>query len=753
MDPDKCLILYGDDQGCVNLLFLTSVGELLRTWKKLPRVGNMPHLGIHNAVTSANVSYIRWKVHGDWVTQLNYYDSIKAVISSSNHDPTALVIGCTVGTTNVKQKMKEIGDVRKKVKARKGQASLGSSQRRARCDQTVFRIYKGVTAFSFCKRNNLLLTGGMDRVIRVWNPYLPGKPTGMLKSHLAPVIYIHISAEDNKIFSMSSDNTVKIWDLETYSCLFTAPSKASGIKGDRAACLYLPRPRALCVASDAVALLRLRLRSAPEPRLVVSHKEPVVCCGYNPAFRHVVSCSEASVVKVWDFDSGRLLSEFMGTHGNAGISCLTFDSSGRRLVTGGRDGCLKIWSYNNGHCLHTLQHDTKQSEVCDCTYLEVNQNRYIIAVGWDRRINVYFDAPCDFRHFWKPQPHWQDDLNRGHKEDILCVAECPPSLLATSSYDGEIIIWNVISGHMYCKLNSPAPSEGPADREGPDWSVSCLAFLRTRAATFDAAASLLANGPRGSVTFWRLFGGACLIANVTPSQRKARVSSIAVTADDTLAYMADEEGFLHIYDIKEYGSRGPEPQPPRSVKAWRAHVGVVTCLELTEGGAFLLSASSDRSVRLWSAAGAFVGTFGQRSPWDIFTPASWSHPGVPYEILTHPRSRPAHPALAGVPAAHMGEEQDEPEETSGLLAPGEPLLEAELEEEMSQWMRLRQKQPPQGPREPGWPSIYQALRCHEVAHVSALGERPDLSALGSDPFDLNVLTRERAGREVTREQH
>ncbi|GAB5566265.1 hypothetical protein PRBEI_2000007500 [Prionailurus iriomotensis] len=38
--------------------------------------------------------------------ELNYYDPIKAVISSSNHEPTALVIGRTMGTTNVKQKMK-----------------------------------------------------------------------------------------------------------------------------------------------------------------------------------------------------------------------------------------------------------------------------------------------------------------------------------------------------------------------------------------------------------------------------------------------------------------------------------------------------------------------------------------------------------------------------------------------------------------------------------------------------------------------
>ncbi|KAJ8785608.1 hypothetical protein J1605_007205 [Eschrichtius robustus] len=108
------------------------------------------------------------------------------------------------------------------------------------------------------------------------------------------------------------------------------------------------------------------------------------------------------VVKVWDFETGILLSDFIEAHGNAGIRCLTFGSSGRGLVTGGRDGCLKIWSYNNGHCLHTLKHDEKQSEVCDYTYLEVSQNKCIIAVGWDRRINVYFDTPRDFHHFRKP---------------------------------------------------------------------------------------------------------------------------------------------------------------------------------------------------------------------------------------------------------------------------------------------------------------------------------------------------------------
>ncbi|XP_047612397.1 WD repeat-containing protein 49-like [Phacochoerus africanus] len=593
--------------------------------------------------------------------------------------------------------MKEMRDVRRDGKARQGHAFLGLPQRRAECDWTVFRVPKGVQAFSFCKRKNVLLTGGKDRVIRVWNPYLPGKPTGILKSHTAPVIYIHVSAEDNRMFSMSTDNTIKIWDLETDSCLFTTSSKASGIRGEPRACLYLPDPRALCAAADAIALLPLRQRSPQEPALAVSHREPVVCCQYSPTFRQVVSCSEASVVKVWDCETGRLLSEFIGAHGNAGITCMTFDSSGRRLVTGGRDGSLKIWSYNNGHCLHTLKHDEKQSEICDCTYLEVNQNKFIIAVGWDRRINVYFDTPCDFRHFRKPQPHWQDDLDHGHKEDILCVAQCPSFLLATSSYGGEIIIWNVISGHVCCKLNTPSPSDGAEDREGPDRSVSCLTFLKTRAANLEsAAASLITNGPQGSITFWRLFGRTCPIANFTPSKDRAQVSSMVVTAGDAHAYVADRDGFVRVYDIKEYGMWGPELQPPKNAMFWRAHVSTVTSLELIEEEKLLLSSSLDHTVCLWSTDGEYIGTFGQSSPWDIFTPASWSRSGVPCEVLTDPQSMPAHPALErSVPATLTGEEEQEkavegkagaePGETSHPRSREDSVLKVDMKEDTHQW--------------------------------------------------------------------
>ena len=42
----------------------------------------------------------------------------------------------------------------------------------------------------------------------------------------------------------------------------------------------------------------------------------------------------------------------------------------------------------------------------------MNRNRYIVAVGWDRRINIYTDDMSDssIHHIQHPIDKWQDDL-------------------------------------------------------------------------------------------------------------------------------------------------------------------------------------------------------------------------------------------------------------------------------------------------------------------------------------------------------
>uniref|UniRef100_A0A672ZEV3 WD40 repeat domain 95 n=1 Tax=Sphaeramia orbicularis TaxID=375764 RepID=A0A672ZEV3_9TELE len=344
------------------------------------------------------------------------------------------------------------------------------------------------------------------------------KPIGILKGHPAPIVYICISSEDSRIFSVSIDGTVKIWDIQDQCCLFTADPKASGIHGDISVCSYSLAMKSLYIAADSLAVLSLKIRLVVMPRLhtrlTVSHNEPVMCCGYSEEFRQVVSCTQGSVVRVWEFDSGRQVFEFGGTPDLSAITCMTFDPKGRRLITGSRDGCLKIWNFNSGQCLKTLKKDGEYHEVCDYVVCF-----YILLCGC-----VLQDIPEDLHHVQRPQPSWQDDLKNGHKDDILCTAQCPPSLLATGSYDGEIIVWNVVSGRIQCRFVSP-PQDGHQNAE------------------------------------------------------------------------------------------------------------------------VVLTSSTDCTVRLWSAHGEFIGTFGQLETWNVHISSSWQHPGVPYEILVDPLSMPDHEIL------------------------------------------------------------------------------------------------------------
>ncbi|KAJ4935485.1 hypothetical protein JOQ06_017018, partial [Pogonophryne albipinna] len=639
--PDQCYIVYGDTEGCVTIILISYVGDTLRLWNKLPEIENMPNIAIDDAVLFPNVTFVRWKVHQDWVTQAKYFHSFQAIVSSSKEESTSLVIGCVLPLTDAEQQLDDIREACYEGKTKKIQLSW-TPQLRASCDQTVFNISKGVKTFDLCQKHSLLVTGGMDRLIRMWNPHFSGKPNGILKGHSAPITYLHIIPENGQIFSVSIDCTVKIWDIQDQCCLFTADSQASGIHGDISACSYSSAVKSFYFAADCMAVLSLKIRPRLHSRLTVSHDETVMCCGYSEEFRQVVSCSEGSVVKVWDFDTGRQVFEFGGTHDQSAITCMAFDPKGRRLITGGRDGCVKIWNFNNGQCLKTLRKDGECHKVCDCIFLQVHRTFYVMSVGGDRKIDIYPDIPEGLHHVQRPQPSWQDDLISGHKEDILCVAQCPPSLLATSSYDGEIIVWNVISGRIRCRLVSPLLAEHQ-NVEGLDTSVPSIIFFKnSKLQHFSSATALLSAGAMGCINIWNVLSGSKLAGSFKASKFQQKITKLAKTAKDTLLYAADRIGYIYVYNMEKFIAG---QKSPRAEGFWRAHTSQITGLQIVDNDQVVLTSSTDYTVRLWSAHGEYIGTFGQSESWNVHISSSWKHPAVPYEVLIDPLSMPHHEIL------------------------------------------------------------------------------------------------------------
>jgi WD40 repeat protein len=61
---------------------------------------------------------------------------------------------------------------------------------------------------------------------------------------------------------------------------------------------------------------------------------------------------------------------------------------------------------------------------------------------------MFLDNPDQFRIYPYHTLPAENHLHNWHTEDILSVVFCPPNTVATSGYDGKIIITNIHSGHV-----------------------------------------------------------------------------------------------------------------------------------------------------------------------------------------------------------------------------------------------------------------------------------------------------------------
>ena len=94
-------------------------------------------------------------IHADFVHDVKYCPSLNSFLSCSRDMDTALFMG----------------DIELRRKA-------------------YFRVRKGVFTFDYSKSNNIIVTGGKDALVRVWNPYMPLKPVMLLQGTYVTFYYL-----------------------------------------------------------------------------------------------------------------------------------------------------------------------------------------------------------------------------------------------------------------------------------------------------------------------------------------------------------------------------------------------------------------------------------------------------------------------------------------------------------------------------------------------------------------------------------
>ena len=69
----------------------------------------------------------------------------------------------------------------------------------------------------------------------------------------------------------------------------------------------------------------------------------------------MVSGCHNGVVSVWDILTGEKVMQFQTSPERpAEVTAMAFDAPKRRLITGSKDGTVRLWNFNNGALLLTL---------------------------------------------------------------------------------------------------------------------------------------------------------------------------------------------------------------------------------------------------------------------------------------------------------------------------------------------------------------------------------------------------------------
>ena len=435
----------------MTVIITPNIYEAFKYWKLVSKAEGVPTYQIERLLddNDAGCKIYRWSLHSDMVCEIHYFTELNSFASCSSDSQASLVLASPSGSTPPDLLVTTSYGGGARLRA------IISIKSRISDDHKVFKVFKGVSTVDFCPSSTLMVTGSVDELIRIWNPFLTSKPVATLAGHGSPLFSVIVDSGNNRLFSISSNNTIKVWDLVDYNCLCTLLPTSHKCTGIVEATHHNPVSRVLALGGDQLAILRLQEPPGISNSAIQSHKGGLVGVQYTPYFKYIVTACDKAVIKVWDLMTGTCLFEFSADFKRGGgITAIDIDESGRRLVGGGEMGEIKLWNFNNGQCIQVLDKGNN-AEVTDIKFVTVNKNRYIVAVGWDKRVNLFADTAGEsLTQVQRPIEAWISATEHRHKEDILCVA-FGSQFMATSSYDGEIIVWSMVSGRPISKLNVP----------------------------------------------------------------------------------------------------------------------------------------------------------------------------------------------------------------------------------------------------------------------------------------------------------
>jgi WD40 repeat protein len=282
-----------------------------------------------------------------------------------------------------------------------------------------------INSVCFSPDGSYVLSGSDDRTLRLWE-IASGKEIMKFEGHIDDVTSVCFSPDGCYVLSGSLDCTIRLWEIASgkevrtfwrrhkvvYSVCFS-PDGSYVLSGSSGKTLYL---------WDVASGKEIRIKAFDDVFNPV-HTDEVKSVCFSPNYSYVLSGSRDRTIRLWEMSSGEESREFIG-HTDS-INSVCFSPDGRYILSGSSDKTIRLWEIASGKETKKFEGHTK--EVCTVCYS--SDGRYILSGSWDKTARL-----------WEIASGKEVKKLEGHTKEVCSVCYSPEGRYGLSGGNDKAIL-------------------------------------------------------------------------------------------------------------------------------------------------------------------------------------------------------------------------------------------------------------------------------------------------------------------------